>query len=86
MGLVDFGFRPYSLRRGGATELWRVTGDLGKVTMAGRWGHQQTARIYVNDGLAVLTEMQLEGPSFQKARALARAWVQRMQFDGALFS
>ena len=31
------GFRPYGLRRGGATELWRVTGDLDATLLRGRW-------------------------------------------------
>ena len=40
-GLEPFGFRPYSLRRGGATELWRVSSNLDAVVMAGRWQHSQ---------------------------------------------
>ena len=56
---ADWGFAPYSLRRGGATELWRSTGALGRVTLRGRWAQPATARIYINDGLAVLAEMRL---------------------------
>ena len=57
LGLDHCCFLPYSLRRGGATELWRRTGNLPKVTLRGRWAHLITVRIYVNDGLAVLTEI-----------------------------
>ena len=56
-GLEQYCFKPYSLRRGGATELWRVTSNLGMVTLRGRWAHAKTARVYINDGLAVLAEI-----------------------------
>ena len=51
----DWGFMPYSLRRGGATDLWRKTGALSRVTLRGRWQHATTARVYVNDGLATFS-------------------------------
>jgi integrase len=69
LGWQDWGFMPYSLRRGGATELWRATGQLSQVTVRGRWSHPQTARIYVNDGLATLAQMQL-----RDTKALEEAW------------
>jgi hypothetical protein len=69
LGWQEWGFMPYSLRRGGATELWRSTGQLSHVTVRGRWSNPQTARIYVNDGLATLAHMHL-----QDATTLQRAW------------
>jgi integrase len=69
LGWQDWGFMPYSLRRGGATELWRSTGQLSQVTVRGRWSHPQTARIYVNDGLATLAQMHLAD-----AAALQQTW------------
>jgi hypothetical protein len=70
----DWGFMPYSLRRGGATELWRASGQLSQVTVRGRWSHPQTARIYVNDGLATLAQMHLAD-----ATALQQSWVSTAQ-------
>jgi integrase len=32
VGINTMNFRPYSLRREGATHHWQITGDLGKVT------------------------------------------------------
>ena len=57
---LDHGYRWYSLRRGGATHDFRASGDLDAVTVRGRWGSQRTARLYLNDGLARLHELQGE--------------------------
>ena len=84
-GLASFGFRPYSLRRGGATELWRTTSNLDKVVMAGRWRHSTTARIYVSDGLAVLAEIRLSSPTFNQARLLSAAFCSRLAVASVLF-
>ena len=44
LNFQQFGFRPYSLRRGG---------------VQGRWASQKTARIYINEGLALLADLKL---------------------------
>ena len=59
-------FRPYSLRRGGATDLFVKTGSLDKVVIAGRWSAVKTARIYINSGLAMLSEIQFPNLSFHR--------------------
>ena len=56
-GLLDLNFRPYSLRRGGATYWFSKHGSLDRVIVLGRWQAQRTARIYINEGLGVLAEM-----------------------------
>ena len=55
----DFDFRPYSLPRGGATYYFQLTGSFDKLLTLGRWVAISTARIYVNDGLAILAEITL---------------------------
>ena len=57
--LQHFDFRPYSLRRGGATWWFNRHHSLDKILLQGRWQAPKTARIYINDGLAVLAELQL---------------------------
>ena len=57
LGLATYGFRPYSLRRGGATFDLRQSGNMELVLVKGRWQSNRTARIYLNDGLATLTTM-----------------------------
>ena len=59
LGLEEFGFRPYSLRRGGATFWFSKHGSFDKLLVQGRWQAPKTARVYINSGLASLAEMNL---------------------------
>lgn len=52
-------FRPYSLRRGGATMYFGRHGSLDRLLVQGRWASSKTARIYINEGLAVLAELRI---------------------------
>ena len=54
-----WGFRPYSLRRGGATSLFVKVGSLDRVLLTGRWTAVKTAKIYLNSGLAMLADIQI---------------------------
>ena len=71
---TEWGFAPYSLRRGGATELWRQSGALNRVMLRGRWAQAATARIYIIDGLAILAEQRLPA---EPVNTLARAFCTR---------
>ena len=51
---LDGNFKPYSCRRGGATNFFRRQGSLDAVADRGRWGNVRTARIYINVALADL--------------------------------
>ena len=57
--LQHVSLRPYSLHRGGATHLWRRTGNLHAVAQAGRWSSLQTTRRYISDAVAALTSLEL---------------------------
>ena len=57
--LQQYQFRPYSLRRGGATWWFSRHHSLDKILLQGRWQAPKTARTYINEGLAVLAELQL---------------------------
>ena len=57
--LQAYDFRPYSLRRGGATMYFGKHGSLDRLLVQGRWASSKTARIYINEGLAVLAELKL---------------------------
>ena len=67
--LGEFGFKPYSLRRGGATHMFRTLGTLSPVVVRGRWTNARTARIYINEGLATLAtySFDLSESHFQNA-------------------
>jgi hypothetical protein len=47
-------FSPYSLRRGGATSLFQLSGSFAKVAERGRWSTEKTVRSYVNKALSDL--------------------------------
>lgn len=55
--LTEFEFRPYSLRRGGATWYFTKFNSLDKVMVMGRWQAARTARLYLNESMATLAEM-----------------------------
>ena len=57
--LTQWDFRPYSLRRGGATHLFVKCGSLDRVLLTGRWTAVKTAKIYLNSGLAMLADIQV---------------------------
>ena len=57
--LTSFGFRPYSLRRGGATYWFSKHHSLDRLLLEGRWQAAKTARLYINEGLSVLAQLEL---------------------------
>ncbi|CAE7270082.1 unnamed protein product [Symbiodinium sp. CCMP2592] len=64
-------YRWYSLRRGGATHEFRRSNNLASVCLRGRWSAVRTARIYLCDGLAQLSELQLQPGKLRQVQALA---------------
>ena len=71
---LDGHFKPYSLRRGGATHWFRTTGSLDTTTDRGRWGCVKTARIYINTGLAEMNEQLQSTSCVQKVTSFSCAW------------
>lgn len=71
---LDFpeGYQWYSLRRGGATHAFRSSNDLSRICFVGRWNSIKTARIYLTDALAQLTEIHLESRVAQRLLRLAK--------------
>ena len=59
LGMSHLGFRPYSLRRGGATHLFVKTNNMSAVMVRGRWASSNTARLYVQEAVGELAEIQL---------------------------
>jgi len=57
--LSHFNFRPYSLRRGGATYWFQKHGNLDRILVQGRWLAHKTARVYLNEGLALLAQTRI---------------------------
>ena len=59
LSLAKYQFRPYSLRRGGATFWFSKHQSLDQILVQGRWHTQKSARIYLNEGLSVLASMRI---------------------------
>ena len=74
--LEDFEFKPYSLRRGKATFWFRSTNSFQSVIHRGRWENSKTARIYVTEGLSMLTEIALNPVQLRTLRESAEILVQ----------
>ena len=59
MGLQQFSFRPYSLRRGGATALFQQSNSMELALIRGRWESSRVARLYISDGLSFIPSIKL---------------------------
>ena len=55
--IQEWGFRPYSLGRGGATSYFVKVGSLDRVLLLGCWTAIKIAKIYLNSGLAMLADI-----------------------------
>ncbi len=58
-GLAEWAFKPYSIRRGGATSHLQHFGSLSLTIDRGRWEDPRSARIYLQAGMAQLADMRL---------------------------
>ena len=63
LGLTALGFRPYSLRRGGATLEMQSHGLMERTLIRGRWKNSNIARLYICDGLALLPSLKMSWSS-----------------------
>ena len=61
--ILNFGlaglFAVYSLRRGGATFSLLLHGSMDKLLLRGRWSSTSTARIYIQDTIATVSQLNL---------------------------
>ena len=70
LGLV-VPYRWYSVHRGGATHIYRTTNNIAAVCVRGRWNAVKTAKIYISDGVAQLSELTLSPSKQRRLRQLA---------------
>ena len=66
--LNGLGFRPYSLRRGGATAWYRRTANLSSTIERGRWASVKTGRIYICDGIGRELELSIPADATKSLR------------------
>lgn len=81
MGLSSRLFKPYSLRRGGATHLFHISGAYSVVEAKGRWASSRTAKLYIDESRTELAKVK---PAVQTRRfdaagvRLYRAFLKRL--------
>eukprot|EP00438_Fugacium_kawagutii_P035450 Skav216631 [mRNA] locus=scaffold1255:7240:22746:+ [translate_table: standard] len=64
-------FKPYSMRRGGATFLLQEGVPLEAILIRGRWKSVSVARLYLEDGLSLIPSLRL--PAVDKTRVFTQA-------------
>ena len=69
---VQHGFRPYSLRRGGATHAYMTGLSLAKGMLRGRWTGEKTAGMYIMEATTLLYGMAFSAAARQRLETLAR--------------
>ena len=57
LDISNLTWRPYSLRRGGATYEMQTHGLMEHALIRGRWNNSNVARLYICDGLAMLPRL-----------------------------
>eukprot|EP00438_Fugacium_kawagutii_P032554 Skav201090 [mRNA] locus=scaffold2562:77913:81556:+ [translate_table: standard] len=70
---LTYPYRWYSVRRGGATHGYRTTNNIAAICVRGRWNAVKTAKIYICDGVAQLSELTLTPAKQRRLRQLAVA-------------
>ena len=81
LGLESKGLAAYSLKRGGATSMFRACGQYDKVCERGHWGNVRTARIYINDGLAMLAQMESTAAELERLQPFVTTARQALQCE-----
>ena len=74
-GLPEGNWKPYSIRRGAATDHFRLFGSLDATCIRGRWLNTRTCRIYVSDGISALTEVHTAADVASRLRSLQASLV-----------
>ena len=69
LGLNSFHYLPYSLRRGGATSAYKEGMTFEQLLIKGRWQNVSTARLYLDQALQELTQIQLPPTAVARVRA-----------------
>ena len=74
LNLQHLALRPYSMRRGGATWVWRITLSYDSVAHSGSWASISTCRRYVEDAAVHLASTQLSPRRLEHLRALGEVY------------
>ncbi len=59
LDLCSYRYLPYSLRRGGATWFFAMSGSFSQTMIRGRWQHLKTCKLYISDSQLALSQVSL---------------------------
>ena len=76
-GLQHHSFRPYSLRRGGATYFFQKRRSMDEALLRGRWESSRVAKTYIMDALSYLPSIR-RTPLTTKMLQQFHFWMQRL--------
>ena len=74
LGLSHLFLRPYSLRRGGATNALRRGQTMAQICTRGRWGNEKTARMYIQEAVTLLQKQSVTPVTSALLVSLADSW------------
>ena len=74
LGLSHLLLRPYSFRRGGATNALRQGQTMAQICTRGSWGNEKTARIYIQEAVTLLQKQSVTPVTHAFLLSLADAW------------
>lgn len=75
LGLQDFNYLPYSIRRGAATAAYNEGASFDELLERGRWRHIATARLYLDQALQEYASINLPVQKLPLIRAAQRRFV-----------
>lgn len=81
--LTTFRYQPYSIRRGGATSSYRRGVGFDELMSRGRWSHLATARLYLDEGLQELTQLQFTDQTKTAIRSACKTFLRCKPVRGA---
>ena len=81
-GLDSLPYKPYSLRRGGATQVFLETQSYASVCQQGRWASERTTRVYIQDTVALLTSMPSSLNAHQRLSVPAKVLEEQGDVEG----
>ena len=84
VSLGNEGCTLHSLRRGGATHFFRVTGNLSATLERGRWLSVSTDRLYINEGMSILAHRKIRPATATALRIAAEALPCKGGFDNTV--
>lgn len=77
LGLDPLRFRPYSLRRGGASHHFLLHHDISTTLFKGRWDSVKAGRVYIVEGVAQLADLQVSTATRNHCLHLAETMFRR---------